>query len=264
MAGQSKGFEILLPKYLFSRLWLARVAMYFRSCFAMRSRGGCSLIRGCGDPFGHRPGPVRLRATVPSHGGSRLGRGSRGRVSRSSESRWLPHRPSRWANAGAASRNSVGACVWLRPALGLLLDRGRGPSRVAARRLRVVWSGTGRSSPSRCMTEPIRPSVWCSAKRNTGPKRQSREDGELRVPGLPAPGGARLSPPGRDCLIGEPDRQAAALTQAGVIGGPVRDLAPLSGNVVAAALVQLERQGGHPRADEGCRPTPPPPSAPTT
>src|SRR5215212_1746641 len=91
------------------------------------------------------------------------------------------------------------------------------------------------------------------------PERQSRQDGEFRVPGLPASGGARLSPPGRDGLLADPDRQTAALTQASVIGGPVRDLAPLPGNVVASVLVQLERQGGHPRSDEGCRPTPPRP-----
>ena len=44
---------------------------------------------------------------------------------------------------------------------------GRGTSSVSARRLRVLWSGTGRSRPSSCRTEPISPSVWRSAKRNT-------------------------------------------------------------------------------------------------
>ena len=47
------------------------------------------------------------------------------------------------------------------------LDRGRGTSRVSARRLRVEWSGTARSSPSRRRMEPISPSVWRSARRNT-------------------------------------------------------------------------------------------------
>src|SRR3954454_24253658 len=47
-----------------------------------------------GNPLGHRLGPVRLRAPVSSHGSSRLGHGSRGRVSRSGEPRWLPHRRS--------------------------------------------------------------------------------------------------------------------------------------------------------------------------
>src|SRR3954470_23143000 len=90
-------------------------------------------------------------------------------------------------------------------------------------------------------------------------ERQSREDGELGIPGLATPGGARLSPPGCDCIVGEPDRQAPALAQAGVIRRPVRHLAPLSRNVVAAGLVQLEGQGGHPRSEEGRRPTPPRP-----
>ena len=138
-------------------------------------------------------------------------------------------------------------------------DRGRGTSRVAARRLRVVWSGTGRSRPSRRMTEPISPSVCRYARRNTARERQRREDRELRIPGLAAPGGARLGPPGCDRLVGEPDRQAPALAQAGVIGRPVRDLVPLSRNVVAAGLVQLEGQDGHPRSEEGRRPTPPRP-----
>ena len=44
---------------------------------------------------------------------------------------------------------------------------GRGTSRVAARRLKVEWSGTRSANPSRPMTEPIRPSAWRSARRNT-------------------------------------------------------------------------------------------------
>src|SRR4051812_26857723 len=43
----------------------------------------------------------------------------------------------------------------------------RGTSRVAARRLRVVWSGTGRSRLSRRITEPISPSICRYARRNT-------------------------------------------------------------------------------------------------
>src|SRR3954447_9934615 len=44
---------------------------------------------------------------------------------------------------------------------------GRGTSSVSARRHRVVWSGTARSSPSRPMMEPISPSVCRYASRNT-------------------------------------------------------------------------------------------------
>src|SRR3954452_14446115 len=50
---------------------------------------------------------------------------------------------------------------------GSVPDRGRGTSSVSARRLRVVWSGTERARPSRPMMEPISPSVWRRAKRNT-------------------------------------------------------------------------------------------------
>src|SRR5215211_3294275 len=96
-----------------------------------------------------------------------------------------------------------------------------------------------------------------------GPERQGREDGELRIPGLAASGGARLGGPGRDCFVGEPDRQAAALPQAGVVLAPVRDRVLLAWNVVSAGLVQLERQGGRPRSDKGSPPTPPSSSAPT-
>ncbi len=42
-----------------------------------------------------------------------------------------------------------------------------GTSSVAARRHRVLWSGTAKSSPSRPTTEPISPSVWRKARRNT-------------------------------------------------------------------------------------------------
>src|SRR3954468_6443604 len=82
-------------------------------------------------------------------------------------------------------------------------------------------------------------------------ERQSREDGELGIPGLSAPGGAWLSPPGSDRLIGDPDRQTSTLTQAGVIRRPVRHLTLLARDVVAAGLVQLEGQGKHPRSEEG-------------
>ena len=50
-------------------------------------------------------------------------------------------------------------------------------------------------------------------------------------------------------FIGEPDRQTAALPQAGVISWPVRDLALLPWDLVTARLVQLEGQGEHPRLE---------------
>ncbi len=77
-------------------------------------------------------------------------------------------------------------------------------------------------------------------------QRERRQDGERRIPGLPTPGRARLGRPRRDRLVGEPDRQAAALAQAGVVGRPVRHLVLLARDVVTAVLVPLERQDGHP------------------
>src|SRR4051812_36214872 len=84
-----------------------------------------------------------------------------------------------------------------------------------------------------------------------GPERQGRKDGELRVPGLAASGGARLSPPGRDRFVSEPDRQAATLAQASVVGRPVRDLALLSWNMMTTVLVELEGHDGHPGQERG-------------
>src|SRR4051795_12645566 len=48
-----------------------------------------------------------------------------------------------------------------------VLERGRGTSKVSARRLSVEWSGTASVRPSRPMIEPISPSVWRRASRNT-------------------------------------------------------------------------------------------------
>jgi len=58
-----------------------------------------------------------------------------------------------------------------------------------------------------------------------------------------------LGRPRRDRLVGEPHRKAAALTQAGIVGRPVRHLALLR-DVVTAVLVQLEWQDGHPELEE--------------
>ena len=60
--------------------------------------------------------------------------------------------------------------------------------------------------------EPIRPSVCRERQAEHSPERQGGQDGEFRVPGLATPSGAWLSCPRCDRLVGEPDRQAAALT----------------------------------------------------
>src|SRR5215218_11177646 len=92
---------------------------------------------------------------------------------------------------------------------------------------------------------------------------QGRRDRQIRVVWLAARRGAGLRLPGRNRRLREPDRQAPALAQGGIILGPVRDLVLLLGNVVAAVLVQLKRQGRIRRSGEGrtsYATQPPPPS----
>ena len=118
------------------------------------------------------------------------------------------------------------------------------PPSVSARRLRVVWSGTASSRPSRRRIGADQPLGLAQGQAEHGPQRQRRQDRQGRVVRLPARGRARLRPPGRDRLLGEPDRQAPALAQGGVVLGPVRDPVPLLGDVVTASGVGLERHGG--------------------
>ena len=57
---------------------------------------------------------------------------------------------------------STSRCRGLLPRCGCA----RGTSSALTQRLKVEWSGTARTSPSRPMTEPIRPSSWRKARRN--------------------------------------------------------------------------------------------------
>src|SRR6478672_10097196 len=77
-----------------------------------------------------------------------------------------------------------------------------------------------------------------------GPQRQGGRYRQTRVTRLPATGGPRLGAPGRDRGLGEPDRQAAATAQAGVVRSPVRDPMALLRNIVTAVSEALERQRG--------------------
>src|SRR3954468_4959881 len=83
-----------------------------------------------------------------------------------------------------------------------------------------------------------------------GSQGQRRQDRQGRVVGLPAPGRTWLSLPRLDGFIGEPDCQAPALAEAGVVLTPLRYLALLPGNMRATVLVDLEGHGGHPGAVE--------------
>src|SRR5215218_4743326 len=81
-----------------------------------------------------------------------------------------------------------------------------------------------------------------------GSQGQRRQDRQGRVVGLPAPGRTWLGLPRLDGFIGEPDCQAPALAEAGVVLTPVRYLALLPGNMLATVMVQLEGHAGHPGA----------------
>ncbi len=102
----------------------------------------------------------------------------------------------------------------------------------------VCWSSDARS-PS-ALPEPER--GWGNCAYTSDPCNNA---------GLAARGRARRRLPRLDGFVREPDRQAAALAQAGVICAPIHDLVLLLGNMVAAVLVQLERQNGCPRSGQG-------------
>src|SRR3954452_5752445 len=90
--------------------------------------------------------------------------------------------------------------------------------------------------------EPISPSVWRSARRNTVRRGSAVRIARGAYQGCPPRVvRGRLRPPGRDRLLREPDRQAPALTQAGVIRAPVRHPVALLGDVVTASCMGLER-----------------------
>src|SRR3954471_2338094 len=75
-------------------------------------------------------------------------------------------------------------------------------------------------------------------------ERQPRRDRQRRVVRLTARRGAGLGVPGRDRRLGEPDGQAAALSQGRIVFGPVGDPAPLFRDAVTAISIGLERHEG--------------------
>jgi hypothetical protein len=122
--------------------------------------------------------------------------------------------------------------------------------------------GNSQVRPRRPMIEPIKPSVRRRARWNTALSISS-----VRIAGgeyqacPPRVSGARLAR--RDSLVGEPYRQAPALPQTRVIRRPFHHLALLLLDVVATRRVGLERHGGVPDQNRGCRPIPADPTAPT-
>ena len=75
---------------------------------------------------------------------------------------------------------------------------------------------------------------------------QRRGDCQSRIAWLATRCRPRLSTPGRDRRLGEPDCQAAALTKRCVIVRPVRHPVPLSRDVVATGGIGFERHDGLP------------------
>ena len=108
---------------------------------------------------------------------------------------------------------------------------------------------------------PDQPFSLAERQAEHGAQGQRRGDGQGGVVRLAAGGGAPLGTPGGDRGLGEPDRQAAAPAQGGVICRPIRDLVSLLRDVVAALLVCFEghagfqwlRGGGPPNRPRPCR-----------
>src|SRR5215218_8085205 len=111
--------------------------------------------------------------------------------------------------------------------------------------------GDGEVQPEQADNGADQPFGLPERQAEDGAQGQGRQDRQGRVVGLSAPGRPWLGLPRLDGVIGEPDRQAPALAEAGVVLTPVRYLALLLGDMVAAVLVQLEGHAGHPGAGEG-------------
>ncbi len=107
-------------------------------------------------------------------------------------------------------------------------------------RRRCAWRSPRADAAVRCGRSGFLRTAprFCARWRQEGRYRQAR------VTRLPATGGPRLGAPGRDRGLGEPDRQAAATAQAGVVRSPVRDPIALLRNMVTAGCEALERQRG--------------------
>jgi hypothetical protein len=102
--------------------------------------------------------------------------------------------------------------------------------------------------------------VTCDLRVTTGPSFSDRarsvaairchkhcpSDHQSRVVRLTTSGCAGLRPPGGNRLVREPDREASALAQAGVILGPICDPVPLLGDTVTASGIGFERHGRYP------------------
>ena len=93
--------------------------------------------------------------------------------------------------------------------------------------------------------EPISPSVWRKARRKTARKVSAVRIASGEYHGWPPRVVRGTAAQSRDCFLREPDGQAPALAQAGLIVRPVGHLTALPWDMVTAVPVQLERHEGH-------------------
>ena len=124
--------------------------------------------------------------------------------------------------------------------------RGRTTSRLSARRLKRCMVRHGEIEAEQGDDGADQPFGLPQRQAEHRPQRQRRRDGQGRIARLAASRRSRLSLPGRDRRVGEPDRQAAALTQGCIVGRRVRGPMPLLWDVVATLGIGFERHDNHP------------------
>src|SRR4051812_42044380 len=109
-----------------------------------------------------------------------------------------------------------------------------------------AWKGSTCARPRDVLIPPLH-----SSGGGPLPTRDLGDGGHGHAPQPPAA-------EGRDRLIAEPDRQAPALPEGGLVVGPVGDPVPLPGDAVTASGVGLERHGRGPGIVGGAAPLPRP------
>ena len=95
----------------------------------------------------------------------------------------------------------------------------------------VEWSGIRKIQTKQADDRADQPFGLPQRQAKHCPQGQSRRDRQCRIVRLTATGGPRLSPPRRDRLFGEPDRQATPLAQGSIIFRPICHPVLLSRNV---------------------------------
>ena len=136
------------------------------------------------------------------------------------------------------------------------VGRGRGTSSVPARRDRAMV-GHGEFEPEQA-EDRADPGPRSGAGRGgTPPAAQGRDDGEGRVPGLPAPGRARLGAPGPDRLVVGQTVMLPRWRRAASYSARMVTRCTLPRNAVAAGGAVAEQHSGVQGSWKGRLPTPP-------